>query len=540
MAMHTTHSTQSTWLGDSEIIKNSRTSAPETNLETNLEINRANAAVEPKNLPAKQPAKLEGQKVRTLLRKRLGDDIYTSWFNAIEFDSFEAGTVEVSVPVKFLRNWIQTHYIQDLLECCQAEFKGAEKVVVKLRQPRPAARAQQPEAAPVQNNEPAAPANRHAMGQPSGARQPVSLSVPTLPKPSPTTRIGEFEGSPLDPRYTFDTFVVGSSNRVAHAAATRVAESVGFDSPGFNPLFIHAPVGLGKSHLLHATAWEVTRRRPDAKVLYMTADSFRYRFVEAMRGDDPMAFKDKFRQVDILLIDDLEFMHGAKTETEFDHIVNTLLDGGRQLVVASSRPPSQIDRLNDRMRSRLTRGLVTELGSFDYEQRINVIEMRVAEKRFMDASFSLSRDVVELLAERLTDNGRELEGAVIRLFANWQYVRAPITREVAETVIRDLVQGLEPRRIKIEDILRIISRHYGVSKSDLLSQRRHRSVVWPRQIGMYLAKQMTARSLPEIGRRFGNRDHTTVLHAIRKIDGELNGNPRLRDELEELKKQLNH
>ncbi len=540
MAMHTTHSTQSTWLGDSEIIKNSRTSAPETNLETNLEINRANAAVEPKNLPAKQPAKLEGQKVRTLLRKRLGDDIYTSWFNAIEFDSFEAGTVEVSVPVKFLRNWIQTHYIQDLLECCQAEFKGAEKVVVKLRQPRPAARAQQPEAAPVQNNEPAAPASRHAMGQPSGARQPVSLSVPTLPKPSPTTRIGEFEGSPLDPRYTFDTFVVGSSNRVAHAAATRVAESVGFDSPGFNPLFIHAPVGLGKSHLLHATAWEVTRRRPDAKVLYMTADSFRYRFVEAMRGDDPMAFKDKFRQVDILLIDDLEFMHGAKTETEFDHIVNTLLDGGRQLVVASSRPPSQIDRLNDRMRSRLTRGLVTELGSFDYEQRINVIEMRVAEKRFMDASFSLSRDVVELLSERLTDNGRELEGAVIRLFANWQYVRAPITREVAETVIRDLVQGLEPRRIKIEDILRIISRHYGVSKSDLLSQRRHRSVVWPRQIGMYLAKQMTARSLPEIGRRFGNRDHTTVLHAIRKIDGELNGNPRLRDELEELKKQLNH
>ena len=366
------------------------------------------------------------------------------------------------------------------------------------------------------------------------------MAVPNLPQPTRTTRIGDFEGSPLDPRYTFDTFVVGSSNRVAHAAATRVAESVGFDSPGFNPLFIHAPVGLGKSHLLHATAWEVTRRRPDAKVLYMTADGFRYRFDEALRGDDPLAFKEKFRKVDILLIDDLEFMHGAQTETEFDHIVNALLDGGRQLVVASSRPPAQIERLNERMRSRLTRGLVTELASFDYEQRVNVIEMRIAEKRVMDASFTLSRDVVELLAERLTDNGRELEGAVIRLFANWQYVRAPITVEVAETVIRDLVQGLEPRRIKIEDILRIISRHFGVSKSDLLSQRRHRSVVWPRQIGMYLAKQITARSLPEIGRRFGNRDHTTVLHAIRKIDGELNANPRLRDELEELKKQLNH
>lgn len=528
-------STQSTWLGDSEIIKNNRTSAP----DTNLELNCAASAVESKSLPVKQPAKLEGQKVRTLLRKRLGDDIYTSWFNAIEFDSFESGTVEVSVPVKFLRNWIQTHYLQDLLECCQAEFKGAEKVVVTLRQPRPVARTQ-PEPSSKKTDEAEHQSSHPALGQQAGGKQPVSLSVPTLPKPSPTTRIGDFEGSPLDPRYTFETFVVGSSNRVAHAAATRVAESIGFDSPGFNPLFIHAPVGLGKSHLLHATAWEVTRRRPDAKVLYMTADSFRYRFVEAMRGDDPLAFKEKFRQVDILLIDDLEFMHGAKTETEFDHIVNTLLDGGRQLVVASSRPPAQIERLNERMRSRLTRGLVTELGAFDYEQRVNVIEMRVAEKRFLDASFSLSRDVVELLAERLTDNGRELEGAVIRLFANWQYVRAPITRDVAETVIRDLVQGLEPRRIKIEDILRIISRHYGVSKSDLLSQRRHRSVVWPRQIGMYLAKQMTARSLPEIGRRFGNRDHTTVLHAIRKIDGELTSNPRLRDELEELKKQLSH
>lgn len=483
-----------------------------------------------------------GQKVRTLLRKRLGEEVYTSFFNAIEFDSFENGVVIASVPVKFLRNWIRTHYVDDLLECCRAEFEGAERVEVELRQPRPAAPSAKESAA--QSNQMGCGGEKSLTG-PSGERAAngvarAPLSIPSLPQPAPTTRIGDFEGSPLDPRYTFDTFVVGSSNRVAHAAATRVAESVGFDSPGFNPLFIHAPVGLGKSHLLHATAWEVTRRRPNAKVLYMTADGFRYRFVEALRGDDPLAFKEKFRKVDILLIDDLEFMHGAQTETEFDHIVNALLDGGRQLVVASSRPPAQIDRLNERMRSRLTRGLVTELGAFDYEQRVNVIEMRIAEKRIMDPSFTLTREVVELLAERLTDNGRELEGAVIRLFANWQYVRAPITAEVAETVIRDLVQGLEPRRIKIEDILRIISRHFGVSKSDLLSQRRHRSIVWPRQIGMYLAKQMTARSLPEIGRRFGNRDHTTVLHAIRKIEGELNSNPRLRDEMEELKKLLNH
>ncbi|MCH9808144.1 MAG: chromosomal replication initiator protein DnaA [Alphaproteobacteria bacterium] len=485
-----------------------------------------------------------GQKVRTLLRKRLGEDVYTSWFNAIEFDAFENGVVEVSVPVKFLRNWIQTHYIADLLECCQAEFKGAEKVEVKLRQPRAAAR---PAPAPVVAAKAPASLERsancapRAMGHDAvGPMTGLQASIPQLPQPGRTTKVGDFEGSPLDPRYTFDTFVVGSSNRVAHAAATRVAESLGFESPGFNPLFIHAPVGLGKSHLLQAAAWEVTRRRPDANVLYLTADGFRYRFVEALRSEDPLSFKEKFRKVDILLIDDLEFMHGAQTETEFDHIVNALLDGGRQLVVASSRPPAQIERLNERMRSRLARGLVTELGAFDYEHRVSVIEMRIAEKRVMDPTFNLSREVVELLADRLKDNGRELEGAVIRLFANWQYVRAPITADVAETVIRDLVQGLEPRRIKIEDILRVITRHFGVSKTDLLSQRRHRSVVWPRQIGMFLAKQMTARSLPEIGRRFGNRDHTTVLHAIRKIDGEINKNPRLRDELEDLKKQLNN
>jgi chromosomal replication initiator protein len=320
----------------------------------------------------------------------------------------------------------------------------------------------------------------------------------------------------------------------------RVAEAVQGDSPGFNPLFLHASVGLGKSHLLHSIAWEVKRRKPNANVLYLTAEGFRYRFVGALKSEDPLAFKEKVRQVDILLIDDLEYMSGAQTEQEFEHVINGLLDGGRQIVVASARPPAHIERLNERLRSRLARGLVTEIGALDRDLRLKVLEMRLAERNAIDASFSLSPDVVGLLAERLTDNGRELEGAVIRLFANWQYMRTPITLDVAETVIRDLVQGIEPRRIKVEDILRVVSRHYGVSKNDLLAKRRHRSIVWPRQIGMYLAKHLTARSLPEIGRRFGNRDHTTVLHAIRKVEGELGQNPRLRDEIEELKKLLAH
>jgi chromosomal replication initiator protein len=284
----------------------------------------------------------------------------------------------------------------------------------------------------------------------------------------------------------------------------------------------------------------VKRRAPHAQVLYLTAERFRYQFVEALRSQDPMSFKEKFRSINILLIDDLEFMQGERTEQEFDHIINALLDGGRQVVVASARAPGHIERLNERMRSRLTRGLVQEIGPLDAELRLKVLEKRLAEKRAADPSFELSREVLDVLASKLTENGRELEGAITRLYHNWQHMRAPLTLDMVETVIRDLVQGLEPRRIKVEDILRIISRHYGVSKHDLLSQRRHRSVVWPRQIGMYLAKQLTQRSLPEIGRRFGNRDHTTVLHAIRKIDDKLKGDSHLRDELEELKKLLSH
>jgi chromosomal replication initiator protein len=478
-----------------------------------------------------------GSKVRATLRARLGDDIFTSWFNALEFDAFDGKTVKVSVPVKFLRNWIQSHYLDDLLTCCRAEFKTAERVEVLLRQPgggagRPGG---------VQN-EPVKPRDSSS-GETriTPSTEPARLAtVRSFANVAGRTSVGGFEGSPLDPHHTFDSFVVGASNRMAHAGAIQVAETVLTDSPAFNPLYIYSSVGLGKTHLMHAIAWEVKRRAPNAQVLYLTAERFRYQFVEALRNQDPLSFKDKFRSINMLLIDDLEFMQGEKTEQEFDHIINALLDGGRQIVVASARHPAQIERLNERMRSRLQRGLVAEIGTFDYELRTRVLTQRLAEKRAIDGSFDLSREVIDLLASRLTESGRELEGAVNRLYLTWQHMRAPVTLDIAETVVRDLFQGVEPRRIKIEDILRIISRHFGVSKGDLLSQRRHRSVVWPRQIGMYLAKQLTHRSLPEIGRRFGNRDHTTVLHAIRKIEGVIAGDAGLRDELEELKKLLSH
>lgn len=475
-----------------------------------------------------------GDKVRAMLRARLGEDVYSSWFNSMEFEAFDGRVVRATVPVKFLKSWIQSHYSDHLLECCAAEFKGAERVELDLRQPGLAT--VRPSASANMAMQPRAKLDVDMAS--SEPRRPVAASVQTSASPLGRTHVNGFEGSPLDPRYTFDSFVVGAANRMAHAAATQVAETVLAEDRGFNPLYIHASVGLGKTHLLHAIAWEVRRRAPKAQVLYLTAERFRYQFVEAIKSQDAMAFKDKFRSIDILLIDDLEFMRGEKTEQEFEHIINALLDGGRQVVVASARPPALLDGLNDRMRSRLQRGLVTELIPMDGHLRLKVIEKRVAEKRAADPSFEIADEVVTLLADRLTESGRELEGAINRLYLTWQLMRAPITLDIAETVIRDLVQGVEPRRIKIEDILRIVSRHYAVSKQDILSQRRHRSVVRPRQVGMYLAKHLTSRSLPEIGRRFGDRDHTTVLHAIRKIDKEVGENPRLKDEIEDLKRQL--
>jgi chromosomal replication initiator protein len=472
-----------------------------------------------------------GGKARVMLRARFGEEVYGSWFHLMEFESFDGRTVRTSLPTKFLQNWIQAHYADALLECCKAEFQGAERLDIVVREYGAAVgRTGSGAAATTLGRvKPAVEAQRPASRPIYGAAVPLGIR----------TSVNGFEGSPLDPKYTFESFVEGKANRIALAVATQLAATVLDERRQFNPLFLHSAVGLGKTHLLQAIAWEAKRRLDRAQVLYLTAERFRYQFVEAVRSQDAMAFKEKFRAIDILLIDDLEFMQGEKTEQEFEHIINSLLDGGKQVVVASAKPPAQLDRLNDRMRSRMQRGLVTEIGEFDEELRLKVLERRVHEKRAADPAFEVSGPVLKLLADRLTENGRELEGAINRLYLTWQLTHASITVEAVEAIIRDLVLGIEPRRIKVEDILRIVSRHFAVSKADILSDRRHRSVVRPRQIGMYLAKQLTSRSLPEIGRRFGNRDHTTVLHAIRKIDKEMGDNPHLKDEIEELKRQLN-
>ena len=470
------------------------------------------------------------ERVKTRLRTSLGDDVYQSWFARVEAVSLEAGTVNVSVPTPFLKTWIQSHYAELLRDCASAEIEGAERIALAVRLPGRAVRQDSDDVrlTSQQNENNRRPAIRSGL---------IESAVGGGDHAGATDASG-VQGSPLDKRATFETFVVGASNRLAQAAAKQVAETVLEKPLRFNPLFIHSPVGLGKTHLLQAIAWEVKRQTPNAQVVYYTAERFRWKFVEALRKDTSMSFKERIRGIDVLLLDDLEFLQGDRTSEEFDHTVNALLDSGKQVVVASARAPTQIESLDQRMRSRLSGGLVVEISPLDYDLRLKILERRLEEKRVGDPTFHIGRDVLEFLAERLTEGGRELDGAITRLHATCHFGGTPITMESAEHIIRDLMRGIEPKRIKVEDILRVVSKHFGVSKNDILSQRRHRSIVWPRQVGMFLAKAMTARSLPEIGRRFGGRDHTTVLHAIRKIDGELQGNSRLRAELEELKKLL--
>jgi chromosomal replication initiator protein len=344
-------------------------------------------------------------------------------------------------------------------------------------------------------------------------------------------------GSPLDPRLAFETFIVGRSNTLAHAAAKQVATSKRGEPLMFNPLYIHAAVGLGKTHLLQAITW-AGNSAGDRKMLYLTAERFMYGFVSALRSQTTLAFKEAVRAIDVLVIDDLQFLQGRSTQAEFCHTLNTLIDAGRQVVIASDRPPADLESLDDRVRSRLAGGLVVEIGSLGEELRLEILKSRINAARLHHPGFDVPQPVLAFIAKSVTHNGRDLEGAVNRLLAHSKLTGQPVTIEMAEREMRDLIRPAEPKRVRIEDIQRIVARQYNVSRADLLSSRRTANVVRPRQVAMYLAKVLTLRSLPEIGRRFGGRDHTTVLHAVRKIESLAGNDSAFAEEIEALKRQL--
>ncbi|HXF89331.1 MAG TPA: chromosomal replication initiator protein DnaA [Xanthobacteraceae bacterium] len=463
-------------------------------------------------------------RVKGRLRADVGEDVFLSWFARMDLERIEDNTVHLSVPTRFLKSWIQSHYADRMLACWQAEQPEVQRIELSVR-----GAIIRLNAAKTKASEQSDSARELRPGKPDG-EQRVALT----PLSAGHEALG---GSPLDQRFTFETFVVGRSNTLAHAAAKQVASAKRGDVVMFNPLYIHAGVGLGKTHLLQAITW-AGNAAGERKVLYLTAEKFMYGFVSALRTQTALAFKEALRGIDVLVIDDLQFLQGKSTQAEFCHTLNALIDAGRQVVIAADRPPTDLESLDDRVRSRLAGGLVVEMGALGEELRLEILKARVAAARAHHPSFDVPAPVLAYIAKTVTHNGRDLEGAVNRLLAHAKLTGQTVTMEMAEREVRDLIRPQEPKRVKIEEIQRIVARQYNVSRADLLSSRRTANVVRPRQVAMYLAKTLTLRSLPEIGRRFGGRDHTTVLHAVRKIENLVGSDTALADEIELLKRQL--
>ncbi|WP_380055218.1 chromosomal replication initiator protein DnaA [Falsihalocynthiibacter sp. SS001] len=440
--------------------------------------------------------------VRNELQRTVGQSNFTNWIEPLEFSGLNNGIAEFSVPTNFMGNWVARNFgdqIKHLLnEAGEAvhrlEFAVASKSTPRAPQVKPA---------------------------PTPAAEPVNDS------PVP--------GAPLDSRFTFDSFVVGKPNELAHAAAKRVAEG---GPVSFNPLFLYGGVGLGKTHLMHAIAHELQQDRPDLNVVYLSAEQFMYRFVQALRERKMMDFKELFRSVDVLMVDDVQFIAGKdSTQEEFFHTFNALVDQNKQIIISADRAPGEIKDLEDRIKSRLQCGLVVDLHPTDYELRLGILQQKVEQYRQQYAGLVLADGVLEFLAHRISTNVRVLEGALTRLFAFASLVGREITMELAQDCLADILRASD-RKITIEEIQRRVSEHYNIRLSEMIGPRRVRNIARPRQVAMFLSKQLTSRSLPEIGRRFGGRDHTTVMHGVKRIEDLQLHDSQIAEDLELLRRSL--
>lgn len=505
------------------------------------------------------------RRVRARLLAELGEATFNSWFKQISLIGLGDGRVILAVPTRFIRNWLQSHYIERLAELWTEEDPLINRVEILVQAQvsqgvqNAAAKSASAFASPARRMAVPADATRSlATGNSAGASSAavVQKAATTFsprdlgPREAPARDIaprdthlrdGHAQGlesdtvsAPLDPRYTFDNFIIGKSNELAHAAARRVAEATDVT---FNPLFLYGGVGLGKTHLMHAIAWEIRRRQPERKVLYLSAEKFMYQFVRALRFKDTMAFKQQFRTVDVLMIDDVQFISGKdSTQEEFFHTFNALIDHNRQVIISADRSPSDLEGIEERIRSRLGWGLAADIHPTDYELRLGILQAK-SEELLRSSNIQMPAGVLEFLAHRIVSNVRELEGALKRVVAYASLVGRPITLDMSQDVLRDLLR-CNDRKVTIEEIQRRVAEYYNVRLADMLSARRARAVARPRQVAMWLSKQLTTRSLPEIGRKFGGRDHTTVIHAVRKIDELRQSDSGMDEDVDLLKRML--
>ncbi|MCB9946957.1 MAG: chromosomal replication initiator protein DnaA [Rhodospirillaceae bacterium] len=443
-------------------------------------------------------------RVRGRMRQSLGDGAYKSWMKPMTLRGVADGEVRISVPTRFVRDWISSHYADQLCRLWREENDSVHSVEITVS---PGREAPAPQPEDVQTG------------------QGADL-------PEPTSFGGDVDtyGAPLDPRFTFEAFVVGKPNELAYAAAQKVATAA---TVSFNPLFLYSGSGLGKTHLMHAIAWDIRRLQPERKVLYLSAEKFMYQFVRAIRFKNVMDFKEMFRSVDVLMIDDLQFISGKdSTQEEFFHTFNALVDENRQVVVSADKSPSDLEGMEERLRSRLGWGLVADIHPTTYELRLGILQAK-AEQQAVD----IPAKVLEFLAHRISSNVRELEGSLNRLVAHAELVGRPINLDTAQDVLRDLIRAND-RRVTIDQIQRQVAEHFKVRLAEMSSARRARSVARPRQVAMYLAKRLTTRSLPEIGRKFGGRDHTTVMYAVKKVEELCVADPSFGEEVELLRRML--
>ena len=448
--------------------------------------------------------------LRNNLMKAVGKNNFTTWIEPLEFQEVQDGVAVFSVPTNFMGNYVSQNFANHILY----ELNTSGETVQRLAFRTEAVSAERPVQAEVSKHEPTS--------------LPAVVNVANVTHKS-------LQAAPLDARFTFDSFVVGKPNELAHAAARRVSEG---GSVTFNPLVLYGGVGLGKTHLMHAIGWELKSKHAELNVLYLSAEQFMYRFVQALRERRMMDFKHLFRSVDVLMVDDVQFIAGKdSTQEEFFHTFNALVDQNKQIIISADRAPGEIKELEERVKSRLQCGLVVDLHPTDYELRLGILQNKVQQHSSTNPDLAITDGVLEFLAHRISTNVRVLEGALTRLFAFASLVGREIDMELTQDCLADVLRASE-RKTTVEEIQRQVSEYYNIRLSDIIGPKRFRSYARPRQVAMYLCKQLTSRSLPEIGRRFGGRDHTTVMHGVRRIEELKTTDVQIAEDVEMLRRAL--
>ena len=416
-------------------------------------------------------------RVQVELVEELGQAAFKSWLSALRLNKLDNNILFLSLPSNFLSDWVIPHYGNKIDTICKRIFVGIKKTKIIV--------------------------NSTVKYKDSSFNDFEDLIT--------KRNLNNNYPSPLDPRFNFSNFIIGKSNEFSYAAAKKVAEST---KVTFNPLFLFGGVGLGKTHLMHAVAWDIQERNPKRRVVYLSAEKFMYEFVNSLRHKDIMTFKEKFRSVDVLMIDDIQFIAGKdSTQEEFFHTFNSLVDQKKQIIVSGDRSPSDLDGVEERLKSRLSFGVVAELNKADYELRLRILKSKVQENK----NIEVDNEIIQHLAKNITSNVRELEGALRRLCAHVELVNRPLTIDTTKQILHDIFKA-NKKSVTIEEIQKKVSEYFNIRQSDMLSTRRSRIIARPRQIAMYLSKICTTKSLPEIGKRFGGRDHTTVIHAVKKVE----------------------